>query len=134
MDNDAGYADVARQMLRGGDCPNPLFCGVPFLDMAALNYWLVAIASGPLGELELLRAGAAVGWARRAGEAVAQRFSVASLPRQRFRRRSLCWKRFLRVGGSSCSANSSSKRWAAAWDVALCSRTTPSAAAAALGS
>jgi 4-amino-4-deoxy-L-arabinose transferase-like glycosyltransferase len=48
-DNDALYADVAREMLRTGDWLNPRIYGVPFLDKPPLFFWLSAIVESVLG-------------------------------------------------------------------------------------
>jgi 4-amino-4-deoxy-L-arabinose transferase-like glycosyltransferase len=48
-DNDALYADVAREMLRSGDWLNPTVHGVPFLDKPPLFFWLSAITESLLG-------------------------------------------------------------------------------------
>lgn len=48
-DNDALYADVAREMLRTGDWLNPRVHGVPFLDKPPLYFWLSALLEGTFG-------------------------------------------------------------------------------------
>ena len=61
LDNDPLYADVVREMLRGGRWLDPQIHGVPFLDKPPLFYWLCAGVSVIAGVSEqALRAVAAL--------------------------------------------------------------------------
>jgi 4-amino-4-deoxy-L-arabinose transferase-like glycosyltransferase len=44
FDNEARYAEVARQMNERGDFVTPFMNGVPFLNKPPLTFWLVAVA------------------------------------------------------------------------------------------
>jgi 4-amino-4-deoxy-L-arabinose transferase-like glycosyltransferase len=50
LDNDALYADVARNMLRTGDLLDPNIHGVPFLDKPPLFFWVLAASQALLGD------------------------------------------------------------------------------------